>query len=130
MSYSSMTNQCQIIEQEVYDLFDWSSQWHIKDEDDITGYVTAFWALYEPLLTSYYMLLTECEDLFWQGFHPDDRVLLSPKVEQQNWDLLQNVLLQFADHSYQTLPAPLSHAYTPLPPISELLTLPVKVQDL
>jgi hypothetical protein len=72
----------------------------MKDADDVAGYVTVFWALCEPLLMSYYMLLTECEDLFWQGFHPDDHVLLSPEVEQQNQDLLQNALPQFVDHSY------------------------------
>jgi hypothetical protein len=127
MSYSSTTDQCQVIKQEVYNLIDWSSQWHMKDADDVASYVTVFWALCEPLLTSYYMSLTECEDLFWQGFYPDDHVLLSPKVEQQNWDLLQNVLPQFVDHSYRTLPAPSSHAYTPSPPISESLTLPTNV---
>jgi hypothetical protein len=81
MSYSSLTDQCQVIEQEVYNLVDWSSQWCMKDEDDVANYVTAFWALCEPLLTFYYMSLTEREDLFWQGFHPDNCVLLSPKVE-------------------------------------------------
>ena len=76
----------------------------MKDEDDVADYITAFWSLCEPLLTSYYMSLTECKDLFWQGFHPDDHAKISPQVEQQNQDLLQRALPQFAEHTCRTLP--------------------------
>ena len=97
----------------------------MKDEDDIAGYVTAFWSLCKPLLTSYYMLLTECKDLFWQGFHPDDCAKISPQVEQQNQDLLQRALPQFAERTCRTPPTLLSLACTPLLPISKTPTLPV-----
>ena len=124
MPHSSMCDQCQDIKQEIYNLVDWSSQWCIKDEDDIADYITAFWLLCEPLLTSYYMSLTECKDLFWQGFHPDDCAKISPQVEQQNQDLLQRVLPQFAECTCRTLPTLSSPACTPSLPISKTLTLP------
>jgi hypothetical protein len=56
----------------------------MKNKDNLTSYVTVFWSLCDPLLTSHYMSPRESEDLFWQGFHPDNLAKITPEIRQQN----------------------------------------------
>jgi len=41
-------------------------------------YFAHFWILSSPLLSSSYVSDTECNKLFWQGFHPNNRAMLLP----------------------------------------------------
>ena len=132
MSYSSMPNWCQVITQELFDVVDWSSKSCMENEDNLSGYDTVFWSLCDPLLTSHYMSLRECEDLFWQGFHPNNHTKITPEIWQQNWDILQRALPQLVIHDRQplALDVPPSALYfiahtLVLPDVTPLMTSPL-----
>ena len=57
---------------------DYSSSLLMEDEDDLASYYRLFLDLIEPLLFFLYVSKRESNELFWQGFHPDDRAMLSP----------------------------------------------------
>lgn len=132
MSYSSTPNRCQVIAQELFDVVDWSSKSRMENEDDLSGYDTVFWSLCDPLLASHYMSPRECEDIFWQGFHPNDRAKITPEIRQRNWDILQGALPQLVIHDRQPLAldvppsAPDLVARAPvLPDVAPLTILPL-----
>jgi len=52
----------------------------MKDEDDVADYFDDFQALGDPLVFSSRMSTKECNKLFWQGFHADDRAMLYPHI--------------------------------------------------
>ena len=52
----------------------------MKDEDDVADYFDDFQALGDPLVFSGRMSTKECNKLFWQGFHADDRAMLYPHI--------------------------------------------------
>src|SRR5260221_5822379 len=76
MSYSSMPTRNPF--DRLYDLVDFSSHWPMEGEDDLAGYYERFLSLSEPLLFFCNLSRRECNKLFWQGFHPDDRAMLFP----------------------------------------------------
>lgn len=66
--------------QRLYEFVDISSMWYMEGENDLARYYECFLALSEPLLFFHYISKRERNRLFWQGFHPDDRSMLSPYV--------------------------------------------------
>jgi len=50
----------------------------MEDEDDLASYYKCFLDLTEPLLFFRYLSKRESNELFWQGFHPNDRAMLFP----------------------------------------------------
>jgi len=70
--------QLRLNKQELYNLVSQSSKQLIEDEIDMYRYFAHFWILSGPLLSSGYVSDTECNKLFWQGFHPDNRAMLLP----------------------------------------------------
>ena len=64
----------------LYDFVDWSSCWPMEGEDDLASYYERFLSLSEPALFFHDVSRRECNKLFWQGFHPNDRSMLSPYV--------------------------------------------------
>jgi len=52
----------------------------MEDEDNITDYFDDFRTLADPLVSSCRMSRRECNKLFWQGFHADDRAMLYPRL--------------------------------------------------
>jgi hypothetical protein len=52
----------------------------MEDEDDVAEYFERFRSLSKPVLYLYGTSGRECNELFWQGFHPDDRAMLFPHI--------------------------------------------------
>ena len=77
---SSTTTRSRVSKQELHDLIDWSSTRPMEDEDDVADYFDDFRTLADPLVSSCRMSRRECNKLFWQGFHADDRTMLYPRL--------------------------------------------------
>jgi len=73
-----MPIQLQLNKQELYNLVSQSSKQLIEDKINMYHYFGHFWILSGPLLSSGYVSDTECNELFWQGFHPNDHAILLP----------------------------------------------------
>ena len=80
MSYSSTRTQSRFSRQKLQDLVDWSAKHLMKDKDDVAEYFERFQSLSDRLI--YFQLMTkrECNELFWKGFHCDDRAMLYPHI--------------------------------------------------
>jgi len=89
MSHSTTPAEIQLDKQELHEFVDKSSKWCMKTKGNVKEYATIFWYCCDPLITSHYMSLGECKELFWQGFHPDTRAQFPPDAKQQIWDILQ-----------------------------------------
>ena len=111
MSHNITPAEIQLDKQELYEFVDESSKWRMKDKGDVKKYATVFWYCCDPLIAFHYMSLGECEDLFWQGFHPDTHVQFPPDAKQQTRDILQRT-----PSNCQAPPTSSSPAHTPSPP--------------
>ena len=78
MSYSYRLTRRQTDKQRLYEFVDDSSEWVMEDEDDVVHYFKAFKAISKPLLYFNCISSTDCNKLFWQGFHPNDHARLLP----------------------------------------------------
>src|SRR5712691_6977616 len=78
MSYSHRSTQRQADKQRLYEFVDNSSKWLMEDEDDMAQYFKHFNTISKPLLYFHRISRMDCNKLFWQGFHPDDRARLLP----------------------------------------------------
>jgi hypothetical protein len=84
MSYSSTHTWSRFSRQKLQDLVDWSAKHLMKDEDDVAEYFEHFQSLSDRLI--YFQLMTrrECNELFWQGFHPDDCAMLYSHIDDRH----------------------------------------------
>ena len=80
MSYSHRTARNGSDKQKLYNYVDWSAKHLMEDEDNVAEYFKCFQALSKPVLYLYGISRRECNELFWQGFHPDDRAMLFPHI--------------------------------------------------
>ena len=76
MSYSSTRTRSRFSRQKLQDLVNWSARHLMKDEDDVAEYFEHFQSLSDPLIYSKFMTKRECNELFWKGFHCDNRAML------------------------------------------------------
>src|SRR5712691_1333629 len=109
--------------QELYDLVDWASTWHIdwaskphtNVETEIARYFEDFMLLSGPLVFFRYMSKTKCAELFLQGFHPDVRAKIRHIL---GYEVLppptQNCPSSVSSSPLPPLPSPLP----PSPPLS------------
>ena len=121
MSHSTTPTKIQLDKQELHEFVNKSSKWCMKTKGDVKEYATIFWYCCNPLITSHYMSLGECEELFWQGFHPNTRAQFPPDAKQQIWDILQRTPTNDLVASTPAAPANPSPS---LPPASDLITCP------
>ena len=80
MSYGRRTARNGSDKQKLYDYVNWSAKHLMEDEDDVAEYFEHFQALSKPVLYCYGISGRECNELFWQGFHPDDHAILYPHI--------------------------------------------------
>jgi len=118
MSHSTTPAEIQLNKQELHEFVDKSSKWRMKTKGDVKEYATIFWYCCDPLITSHYMSLGECKELFWQGFHPDTHAQFPPDAKQQIWDILQRTPTN--DLVVSTPAAPADPSPSP-PPVSDLI---------
>ena len=52
----------------------------MKDKDNVAEYFECFRSISDPLIYSKFMTKRECNELFWKGFHRDDRTMLYPHI--------------------------------------------------
>jgi len=71
MTYSSVPNHSQFYKQELNALVDQSAKHLVEDDNDVALYFEQFRTLADPLLSRCYISEKECNELFYQGFHPD-----------------------------------------------------------
>src|SRR5712691_11162679 len=80
MSYSHRSTWRSTDKQGLYEFIDRSSKRLIEDEDDVSRYFEHFQTLSKPLIYFGFISKSECNQLFWQGFHPNDRARLLPQL--------------------------------------------------
>src|SRR5712691_1978465 len=78
MSYSRRSTRRSTDKRRLYEFIDRSSRRLIEDEDDVSRYFERFQTLSDPLTYFGFISKSECNQLFWQGFHPNDRAMLLP----------------------------------------------------
>src|SRR5712691_7588771 len=78
MSYSHRSTRRSTDKQGLYEFIDRSSKRLIEDKDDVSRYFEHFQTLSKDLIYFDFISKSECNQLFWQGFHPNDRARLLP----------------------------------------------------
>ena len=80
MSYSHRSTWRSTDKQGLYEFIDQSSKWLIEDEDNVSRYFEHFQTLSNPLIYFGFISKSECNQLFWQGFHPNNCAMLLPHL--------------------------------------------------
>ena len=78
MPYSHRSTRRSTDKRGLYEFVDRSSKQPIEDEDDVSQYFEHFQTLSKPLIYFGFIFRSECNQLFWQGFYPNDRARLLP----------------------------------------------------
>ena len=73
MTYSSAPNHRQFYKQELNAFVNQSAKHLVEDDNDVALYFEQFRTLADPLLSRRYISEKQCNELFYQGFHPDTR---------------------------------------------------------
>jgi hypothetical protein len=96
MAYS-IHEQMQPVKQELYNFVNWSSKLPMKDEEEFASYFERFRSLGDHLLFFRAISKWECNMLFWQGLHPNDRSSLHPYLLDKHPNQQPGVSLGFQD---------------------------------
>jgi hypothetical protein len=91
MPYNSQPPLSENARKNVFNYVLWSMALPMSEESEVIKYYNQFLDFAEPLLDACILEDKECEELFWYGFHLDDRQLL-----------LQQLFLKFPDQPLAT----------------------------
>jgi hypothetical protein len=67
--------------QQLHDLVKKTSQYRMRDEDDVLEYYRRFFFIATPLVDSLDITTKDQDYAFWYGFHADDRRLMSNRLD-------------------------------------------------
>jgi hypothetical protein len=76
MPYNSQPPLSKKTKKNVFNYVLWLIELPMSEESEVTRYYNQFLDFAKPLLDVCILEDEECEELFWYGFHPDDRCLL------------------------------------------------------